>query len=176
MILRYLLVLITAVMTACAQAPVAFDYDASAKMPAVKSFALVPPNGPQYQSLDNNRIEAALRKQLGARNLQEVAKDQADIWVAYRVEQERKLEESGVSFGVGFGTGNVGLGVGTGPKAKEIIEGMLIVDAVDPQRQQVVWTARAQRYLRDSMQPEQRDELINTLVSAMLVNFPPQAK
>lgn len=172
--LRSLVIFLLLSLTACAQKPVTLDYDPAANQMKMATYALSEPaSGPQYQSLDNNRIAAALRKNLGARNLSEVARDQADIWVAYRVEQERKLEESGVSFGFGFGTGNVGMGVGTGPKAKEISEGRLVVDVVDPKRQQVVWTAKANRYLRDSMSPDQRGAVINEMVEAMMANFPP---
>ena len=169
------LMLCLLLLSACAQAPVSFDYDTAAQMPAVKSFALTePPSGAQFQSIDNQRIEAALRRQMTAKGLKEVARDKADMLLAYRVEPERKLQESsGFSFGFGVASGNVGLGVSTGPKPKEIVEGRLVVDAVDPQRQQVVWTAKANRNLRDSMSPAQRDELINSLVAAMFIQFPP---
>src|SRR5690606_23054309 len=115
---------------------------------SMSSYALSEPaSGPQFQSLDNNRIAAALRRQLAARNVKEASRDQADVWVAYRVEQERNLEKSGVSFGFGLGTGNLGMGVGTGPKAKEVIEGRLVVDMVNPKTQQVVWTAKSNESL-----------------------------
>ena len=175
MILRSLLILLVAALAACGRSPVSYDYDPAATMPAMGSYALSEPAaGAQFQTLDNNRIAAALRKQLAARNLKEVPREQADFWVSYRVEPERKLDDSGVSFGVGFGSGNMGMGVSTGPQAKEIVEGKLVVDVVDPKRQQVVWTAKANEYLRDSMRPEQRDELVNFLVSEMLANFPPK--
>ncbi len=172
MIVRFLMAVLLVCLSACAQAPVSFDYDAASLPGSAKTYALETPVGPQ--SLDNNRIEAALRIQLGLNGLTEVASKDADIRFAYRIEQEHKLEESGVSFGIGFGSGNMGMGVGTGPRAKEVIEGKLVVDAIDPVRQQVVWTAKAKRFLRDSMKPEEREALINTLVAAMLVEFPPR--
>lgn len=179
---RYALVLIACLLAACAQAPASFDYDAAAPLAAARTYALLKPAaGAQYQSLDNNRIEAALRKALAARNLQEVAREQADVLVAYRVEQQRKLDDSGVSFGFGvggFGVGssNMGVGVSTGTSPKEVREGQLVVDVVDPQRQQVMWSARANHYLRESMQPDQRDELIGELVTFMFADFPPEAR
>lgn len=174
MLLRSLLLILLSTLAACAQKPVTYDYDPAAAGLSMNTYALSEPaSGPQYQSLDNNRIAAALRKGLAARNVKEVSRDQADVWVAYRVEQERNLEKSGVSFGFGFGTGNVGLGVGTGPKAKEVIEGRLVVDMVSPKSQQVVWTAKSNKSLRESMSPAERDALINELVTEMLANFPP---
>lgn len=178
MILRSLLFILLSVLAACSRSLVSIDYDPATAMPAAgaASYALSDPaSSPEFQSLDNNRIAAALRKQLAARGLKEVPREQADLWVAYRVEQEAKLDNSGVSFGVGFGTGNMGMGVSTGPQAKQIMEGRLVVDVVDPKRQQVVWTAKANEYLRDSMRPEQRDALVNELVAEMLANFPPKS-
>jgi len=171
--LRFALVLLVLVLGACASAPVSIDYDAARPVPPAQTYALVAPvAGAQFQSLDNNRIEAALRQQLGARKLQEVARDKADILLVYRVEQQRKLDDSGFSVGFGVGSGNLGLGMSTGPAAKEIREGVLVVDVVDPSVQQVVWSARANRYLQESMKPEQRSALINELVAAMFASFP----
>lgn len=171
--LRFALVLLVLVLGACASAPVSIDYDAARPVPPAQTYALVAQvGGAQFQSLDNNRIEAALRQQLGARKLQEVARDKADILLVYRVEQQRKLDDSGFSVGFGVGSGNLGLGMSTGPAAKEIREGVLVVDVVDPSVQQVVWSARANRYLQESMKPEQRSALINELVAAMFASFP----
>jgi hypothetical protein len=177
MILRSLLIILLSVLAACSRSLVSIDYDPATAKPVAgaTSYALSDPaSGPEFQSLDNNRIAAALRKQLAARGLKEAPREQADLWVAYRVDSERKLDNSGVSFGVGFGTGNLGMGVSTGPQAKEIREGRLVVDMVDPKRQQVVWTAKANEYLKESMRPEQRDALVNKLVAEMLANFPPK--
>lgn len=170
-----LLAFLVFMLAACAGAPVSWDHDPAAPLPALDSYALVePPTGSQFQSLDNNRIAAALRTQLAARSLKEAPREQAGFWLAYRVENERKLDNSGVSFGFGLGTGNVGMGVSTGPKAKEVLEGRLVLDVIDPARQQVIWTAKANQYLQDSMTPAQRDAKVNFLVTEMLSNFPPK--
>lgn len=85
-----------------------------------------------------------------------------------------KIDDSGVSFGFGVGSGNLGMGVGTGTQLREVVEGKLVVDIIDPGKKQVVWSARANRNLNDSMSPGERDELIKTLVAAMFESFPPQ--
>lgn len=173
---RFLPVILLLTLTACAQKPVTYDYDPAASQLATGSYALLAPaSGPEFQSLDNNRIAATLRSRLGGRNIKEVAREQADFWVAYRVEQVRKLDNSGVRLGIGVGTGNVGVGVGTGSRAKEVLEGRLVVDVIDPRSQQVVWTARANKPLQDGMSPAERDALVNQLVAEMLKNFPPGA-
>jgi len=77
---------------ACTQAPVSFDYESSAHLKTMKTYSLLSPgDSPTFKSLDNNRIEAALRRTLNGRQLQEVAKEQANFLVSYRVEQDRKI-------------------------------------------------------------------------------------
>lgn len=171
---RYLLLPLILFVFACAQAPVSFDYESSAYLKTLKTYSLLAPGGSSsYQSLDNNRIEAALRKALSGRHLQEVAANKADFLVSYRLEQDRMIDDSGVSFGFGLGSGNMGMGVGTGTQIREVVEGKLVVDVIDPIKKQVVWSARANRNLKDAMSPAKRDALINTLVTAMFESFPP---
>lgn len=173
---RFLLLVWVVLVSACAQAPVSFDYDPAAYLKGLKTYALSPPpgGGAQYQSLDGNRIEAAMRSALTARQLQEVPADKADFLLSYRIEQERTLDQSGFSFGFGVGSGGLGLGASTRPAAQEKIEGKLVVDAIDPAKNQVIWSAKSNRNLTDSMGPGKRDELINTLIEAMFKDFPPQ--
>lgn len=160
---------------ACAQAPVSFDYESSTELKAMKTYSLhVPGHGSSFKSLDNNRIEAALRRTLNSRHLQEVAPDNADFVVSYRVEQDRTIDDSGVSFGFGLGSGNLGMGLGTGNQIREVVEGKLIVDVIDPDQKRVVWSARANRNLNESMSPAERDRLVNTLITTMFENFPPR--
>lgn len=172
---HFLLLPLILLLFACTQAPVSFDYESSAHLKTMKTYSLLSPgDSPAFKSLDNNRIEAALRRTLNGRQLQEVAKEQANFLVSYRVEQDRKIDDSGVSFGFGVGSGNLGMGVGTGTQLREVVEGKLVVDIIDPDKKQVVWSARANRNLNDSMSPGERDELIKTLVAAMFESFPPQ--
>jgi hypothetical protein len=170
------LFILTLLFTACAQEPVSVDYDQGAYLKTLKNYAISPPaqGAGGFQSLDNSRIEAALRTALTSRQMKEVPADKAEFLVSYRVEQDRQLDNSGVSFGFGVGSGGLGVGASTSPPTREVIEGKLIVDVIDPQKKQVVWSARANENLKESMSPAKRDELINFLVSSMFERFPPQ--
>lgn len=171
---RLLLLVLAVLLPACSSSPVSIDYDPAAYLKTVRTYALAPPAADAaYPSLDQTRIKAAVRATLARRSVQEVAADQADVLVAFRVEQDRKRDESGVSFGLGIGSGNVGLGVGTGTPVRERVEGKLVVEVIDPVKKQVVWSATANRNLTPTMNPAERDALIGTLVSAMFERFPP---
>lgn len=164
-------------LAACAGQPVTIDYDQAAYLKTLKTYAISPPAAAAsggFQSLDNSRIEAALRRTLAARQMQEVPADKAEFLLSYRVEPDRKLDNSGVSFGFGVGSGGLGVGASTSPPAREVVEGKLVVDVIDPAKKQVVWSARANENLKDSMNSAKRDELIGFLVNSMFERFPPQ--
>lgn len=157
----------------CAQKLANYDYNPGFNFAGYQRYAIQHSEKQTYQSLDGKRIEAAIQQQLvGRYNV--VDKGQADFLVNYYLEAERKIDQSGVSFGFGMSSGNLGVGVGTSPKAKEKTEGKLVLEVVDQASSQQVWMARATRNLTDSMHPTQREYLIQDLVQEMLANFPPQ--
>lgn len=157
----------------CAQKLANYDYDPGFQFAAFQGYGIQQSSKQSYQTLDGNRIEAAIRKQLQGRYT-EVEAGQADFLVAWYLEAERKLDQSGFSFGFGVSGSNLGVGVSTSPKAKEKTEGKLVLEIVDVVSNQLIWTAKATRNLKDSMDPTQRAYLIQDLVQEMLANFPPQ--
>jgi len=157
----------------CAQKLANYDYNPGFNYASYQGYALQQSEKQTYQSLDGSRIEQAIQKALAGRYSQ-VEQGAADFLVAYYLQAERKIDSSGVSFGFGVSGGNMGVGVSTGPKAKEKTEGKLILEVVDTQSNQLVWTAKATRNLLDSMNPSQREYLIQDVVQEMLANFPPQ--
>ena len=157
----------------CASQLAHYDYEPGFAFSAWKTYAVQQSDKQTYQSLDGSRIDAAVRQQLQGRYAA-VAPDQADVVFHYYVLAERKVDTSGVSFGFGLSGSNMGVGVSTGPSAKEKTEGQLVLEAVDRATNQVVWVAKAARNLQDSMNPTQREYLLQDLVQEMLANFPPQ--
>jgi len=157
----------------CAQKLANYDYNPGFNYASYQRYALQQSEKQTYQSLDGNRIEQAITKALAGRYSQS-EQGAADFLVAYYLQAERKIDNSGVSFGFGVSGSNMGVGVSTGSKAKEKTEGKLILEVVDTQSNQLVWTAKATRNLLDSMNPSQREYLIQDVVQEMLANFPPQ--
>jgi hypothetical protein len=172
---RLTLVTITLLFTAlagCAQKLANYDYDPGFRFADYRSFALQQSAKQSYQSLDSGRIEDAVKQQLTPR-YQFVDREKADFLVSYYLEADRKIDQSGFSFGFGVASSNVGVGLSTGPKAKEVMEGKLILEIVDIQSSQVVWSAKSSKNLRENMKPAARQALIQQLVQEMLGNFPP---
>ncbi|WP_290578016.1 DUF4136 domain-containing protein [Ketobacter sp.] len=161
-------------LTGCAQKLANYDYDPKFNFTGYQRYALQQSDKQTYQSLDSSRIEAAIKQQLSGR-YQLVEPAQADFVMHYYLQAEHKVDQSGVSFGFGVGVAsNVGVGVSTSPPAKQKTEGQLVLEAVDSASQQMVWVAKGTRNLKDSMNPTQRDYLVNDVVQEMLANFPPK--
>lgn len=154
------------------------DYDNTARFEVYEHYRFAERKEGSVQSLDAARIERALEKALEKEGLARAEAGQTQaLVVRYRIEQERRLESRGPNFGLGFGFGNNPFTFGmahTPVESREIVEGQLVVELVDPGAEQVVWQGRAARNLTDSMGAEERKRLINRVVRAMFEQYPPE--
>ena len=157
---------------ACSQKLANYDYDTGAPFQSLERYVVEQSNQGSYQSLDSARVEQAIHAVLSGR-YEAVSKEQAQFTVGYWMEEERKVDQSGVSFGFGVARGNLGVGVSTGPEAKERVDGKLVL-SITNSANQMIWQAKATQGIRADMSPERREELIQATVSEMLSNFPPQ--
>ena len=153
------------------------DYDNTARFATYEHYRFAERQEGSVQSLDAARIERALEKALEKEGFRRAEGEQKQaLVVRYRIEQERRLESRGPNFGLGFGFGNSPFTFGmahTPVESREIVEGQLVVELVDPKAEQVIWQGRARRNLTDSMVAEERKRLINRVVRAMFEQYPP---
>ncbi|TDT44176.1 uncharacterized protein DUF4136 [Halospina denitrificans] len=174
MILGLMLVL---ALTGCARYATT-DFDSNARFETYEHYRFAEREEGSVQSLDAARIERALEKELEKEGfVRAEAGASPALTVRYRIEQERRLESRGPNFGLGFGFGSnpFTFGMAHSPvESREIKEGQLVVELVDPQAEQVVWQGRAARNLTDSMTADQRQTLINRVVRAMFEQYPPE--
>ena len=148
-----------------------YDYGPAASFTGLQRYALLAPD--ETRTLDDSRVEQAVRNVLSSR-YEATDAAQADFLVSYRFAEERSFNDSGFSVGLGTVVGSRGrIGVSTRPAVREEISDVLLLDVLDAQNRNVVWSARANRTLSRTASPEHRDELINELVTEMLANFPP---
>lgn len=153
------------------------DYDSTARFDSYDQYRFAERREGSVQSLDAARIERALEKALEKEGLRRADAGQSQaLVVRYRIEQERRLESRGPTFGLGFGFGRNPFTFGmaqTPVESREFVEGQLVVELVDPQADQVIWQGRARRNLTDRMEADERKELINRVVRAMFEQYPP---
>ena len=167
--------LLLAMVTGCARYAVT-DYDSSAGFDRYSSYRFAERDGEAVQGLDAARIERALEKALAGEGFRRVEAE-PDVLVRYRIEDEIRTESRGPSLGLGFGFGRspFTFGVAHSPvETREIREGQLVVEMVDPTIEQVIWEGRGRRYLNENQDREERTELIDQVIEAMFEQSPPQ--
>ena len=173
--MRAIILMLTLWLAGCAST-VAIDYRPEADFAYYRTFAFS--NGDSNEdirTLDGERIETAVVRELTTRGLSAASKDSADLLVRYRVEETIELETTGLGYGFGLGREHVGLGVASVPDVQAKKEGKLVVELVQRDIRQVVWRGAGQRNLTEQMTPQQRKALIERLLRDMFARWPPDA-
>ena len=161
-------------MTGCAS-NVVTDYDSATVFGNYNSWDFAPTKAESedFVSLDGSRIKSAIERELKQEALRKVPANEADLFVAWRIVEEERLERKGASFGFGFGSGNFGWGIAAPPPVEKVEEGKLVIELVDTSNKRVVWRAASRRYLKEDQSPESRRELIDEIVKDMFDEYPP---
>ncbi|MFN3714529.1 MAG: DUF4136 domain-containing protein [Alcanivoracaceae bacterium] len=171
--MRPIILFVTVWLAGCAST-VAIDHQRDAAFADFRTYAFVrPASEERIRSLDDERIEQAVNRELAQRQFSEATPDQADLLVRYRVEDTLQLESSGFSYGFGFGRDSLGIGLSTAPDRRAVKEGKLVIELVQRDNLQVVWRGTGQRNLTEQMKPDQRTALIERLVRDMFGKYPP---
>ncbi|MFW5824636.1 MAG: DUF4136 domain-containing protein, partial [Marinobacter sp.] len=114
-----------------------------------------------------------IARELEGHDLTKADTDTADLLVSYRIDEVDRLDTTGFSYGLGFGSGRFGWGLSTSPPVREVREGQLVVELVDSGTGRVVWRGASKRYLNENQSPQKRRELINEVVAEMFTRYPP---
>lgn len=159
-------------LTGCAS-PVIVDYEPDTGFAQYQTYAFKPPREGAAESLNGQRVRAAVKPLMQARGLELVDAEQADLLLDHHVKEIRRVESTGVSFGLGFGRDNVGLGLGTRPEVYEVREGRLVLEFEDRGEDQVIWRAESRHDLDPDLTGDKRRARIEKLVNQMFEHFPP---
>ena len=172
--MRFLFLLIAALTLVGCAAPVVYDFDSSANFHKDQTIAFEDTNEDNIQSLDRTRIHEAINRQIQMKGYKVVDKNTASLMVRYKIEEEIRIQSSGMSYGVGMSRNRMGMSMQTPMDAKEIKEGKLVVEIIVPEDNRVIWRAASQKRLTEQMKPDKRSELINELIQEMFDNYPPK--
>ncbi len=172
--IRFLMMCVAGLaLTGCA-GNVVTDYNSSVVFGNYSTWAFTDDaGGDAFLSLDGDRVRAAVKRELNRKAMGQVPAAEADLLVNWQIVQEDRLEQSGVGLGFGVGSGHFGWAVSAPPPVREVKEGKLVVELVDPDTRKVVWRAASRRYLTESQSPESRQELIDEVVAEMFAKYPP---
>lgn len=161
---------------------VSSDFDHAVNFRAYKTWAWYPrqasdtEGGPArgYESFTDQRIRAALGKDLEAKGMTEVAAGTTpDVFVAYsvRIENKQNVSPGYGGFGYpyyGYGYGAFGYPYGGGNYTYKA--GTVIIDIVDARRKELAWRGTGQAQLDNNSISEQETFRI---VNSVMANYPP---
>lgn len=160
------------------------DYDTAYNFDDKTKYTVVHSNREGDNSLVNDRVKAAIKESLNKRSYIEVSKDEADLVFVFHVNVTKrsdiKSDYQVVGYGgYGYGRGFGGYGGGYGtrvvavPSTYQWKEGKLIIDALNPKTNKIVWRGVVSDELtRSETTPAEKTKYINEVVSKLLKKFP----
>lgn len=172
-------------MTGCAGIFVTTDYDTSRDFSRLKTYAWLEPKSRLVIDplVDNDlmvkRIRRSVEAELAKRGYARAEGGAAvDFYITYHVSSEDRISIS--SFHNTFGyypcwaPGCIGAGFNYSPDihVSQYKQGTFMLDIVDPASDKLMWRGVAGQRLTSGT-PEQRDEYVRGIISAILEKFPP---
>jgi hypothetical protein len=168
----------------CAGPEVHFDYDAKAVFPALHTYDWYAPSpaaqaqarGVKAPFLDA-RVRRAVETVLASKHFQKETIADPDFLVTYYpVFGPRRISQSRVGVGVGFGMPGFAVGV-AGPVEGRTYgqEGSIVLEIQDARTHQVIWRAEAEDAFDLGDGPEASEQYVTAAVTKMLNPFPPSA-
>ena len=169
----------------CAGISVSTDYDTSRDYGSLKTYAWMTPakkliTDPLVDNdLMNKRVQRSVESELAALGYVKASGDEgADFFVTYHVSSEDKISVSSFHghygyypcwrgcYGYGYG------GRGSDISVRQYKQGTFMIDVVDPASRELMWRGVAGKRL-SSGTPEERNEYVRSIVTAILAKFPP---
>jgi hypothetical protein len=166
----------------CAGRQVATDYSPAAGFSQYRSFSMVSrPDSESHQLLDD-RVRAAVERQLEAKGLTEADRDHADLFVGYGVvdRTHKEIYTTGPAWGWGGGWGwrSYRWGVAWPMDLRRSVEtytdGTVVICLVDAKTHRMVWQGQAADVLSLPVNnPSKATRSIDEAVGRILVKYPP---
>ncbi len=123
------------------------------------------------------RIRSAIDDGLAARGYVKVEPTGgADFRVSFTAVAEQALDFDSVSSSMSYRRRGWGVGVGTTTRVREYTRGSLVVDVIDSSGENLLWRGASARKLMQERSPEEKDQDVREIVTAILQEFPPKAE
>jgi len=178
------LISLTFLFVGCSTLKVDVDYDTAYDFTDKTKYTIVYSDKDSDNTLVIDRVKSAIADSLAKHSFEQVSKDQADLIFVFHVNVTQRsdirtdYERIGYgSYGYGFGYGGYGGGYGTRvvavPSTYRWKEGRLIIDALNPKTNKIVWRGVVSDELtRGQTSPAEKTKYINKVVSKLLRKFP----
>jgi len=120
------------------------------------------------------RIRRAVQETLKTRGFAEAPAGKADFFVDYQLAVRSRLETDTYRSGIGYGYWPYWGWGGYETTVREYDEGILVIDFIDADSNELVWRGIGTRRLRQYANPQEVTREVNETVDKILAQFPPQ--
>jgi len=160
----------------CSSLKVATDYDPSADLTPPKNFSIVHKALEGEDTLTADRIIAAIKNELTLKGYSETSRENADFYVLFHtgVTSKTRIDTdyqyvNMYPYSYGYGYRSVAV-----PQTRtyNYEEAKLIVDAVVPDKNKIIWRGTAVDYLKNLKTPQKKTAYINDVLKALMESFP----
>lgn len=164
----------------CSTVRVESDYDPEADFGSLQTYAWMPDppavsSDPLlHSSLLDSRVRSAVDRTLAAKGIRKVSVEEASFLVNYYISLEHKIRVDTIPVS-NYGYRGAGWRGGRLVEARvhQYDEGTLILDLVDPQKNELLWRGSGSTRVGSTSTPQARKKKIDEIVTAMLATFPP---
>ena len=157
--------------SACTSYRVRVDYDPATQFDGLRTYRwmeIQPLGDPRVDNaLLRKRIVGAVDAELAKRGLSQSAAD-PDLLVVYHAAVSRQIDIETYSRDYGYRRRAY-----TDTYVREYDVGMLIIDLIQPDTNQLVWRGSGQARLHERATPAEREQRVRAAVAAILEKFPP---
>jgi hypothetical protein len=132
------------------------------------------PQSAGVSSLLDQRVRRSVEDALFTKGFVKTVPREADFLVQYYTAVEKKIRVDTNYYGYGYGRYGYRGGGYTDTTVREYEEGSLLIDFIDPQKQELIWRGTGMARIQNSMSPEDREARIRTAVEKIVGQFPPK--
>ncbi len=170
----YLLALLLILVSGCSSLKVQTDYDPNADLSAPKNFAIVHKTFEGEDTLTSDRIIAALKSELTQKGYVESPQEDADFYLLFHTGVTSKTRIDTDYQYVNMYPYYYGYHLAVIPQTRSYSyeEAKLIVDAVVPKKNKIIWRGTAVDYLKNMKTPQEKTAYISKVVKGLLKSFP----
>ena len=165
---RIALVLLLVLGAACAYVPVDVESDAVA-VSRSRTWTWLPrppvAHGEAAFALVDERVRAAVERDLAARRFKRVEKERPDYLLTYYAALDKPIESAAITYAAGV------------PMTAKLVpsypQGSLVIDVLDAKTGKLVWRGVGRRVFDAKQTPEERKERIDDAVASVVDEFAP---
>ena len=158
--------------TGCSSLRVNVDYDPNFDVKAQKTFAIVHYTNEGEDTLFNDRFTDALAQDLIAKGYAKENKNSADLIFVFHVNVESKTDIHTDYTMVGYGGYGYGGQMMATTRTYKYTKGTLVLDALNPKDEKIVYRMIATDTLKTYDNPEERTKYVKILVNETMKDFP----